>query len=160
MDFVFDDNNPNDANGHGTHVAGIIAARGKNGTGVAGIAWTVQVMPIRILDEDALGRVSEAVEANEYATRMGVRITNNSWGGFTQSFAMRDAVRAAGERGMLFVASSGNNGTNIDVDPIYPAAYDFDHILTVGATDRGDNRCFFSNYGAVSVDLVAPAPAS
>jgi subtilisin family serine protease len=155
-DFVFDDNNPNDASGHGTHVTGIIAARGNNGTGVAGIAWTVQVMPIRILDEDALGRVSAAVEAIEYATRMGVRITNNSWGGFTQSFAMRDAIRAAGERGMLFVASSGNNGTNIDVDPIYPAAYDFDHILTVGATDRGDNRCFFSNYGAVSVDLVAP----
>ena len=155
-DFVFEDNNPNDVHGHGTHVAGIIAARGNNGVGVAGMAWTAQVIPIRILDEDALGRVSDAVEAIEYATRMGIRITNNSWGGFTQSFALRDAIRAAGEKGMLFVTSSGNNGGNIDIDPIYPAAYDFDHILTVGATDRGDHRVFFSNYGATSVDLVAP----
>jgi hypothetical protein len=155
-DFVNNDNDPFDDNGHGTHVAGIIAAAGNNGIGVTGVAWSARILPVKFLDANATGNVVDAVRAIEYARQMGVRLTNNSWGGISQSLAMRAAIAAAGARGVLFVASAGNDGRDSDVFPVYPAAYDHDAVVSVAGTDRNDERSGFSNYGVVSVDLGAP----
>lgn len=158
-DFVNHDNDPRDDNGHGTHIAGTIAAIGNNATGVAGVTWSAKILPIKMLDDAALGTVADAVAAIEYATRMGVRLTNNSWGGIVQSYALRSAIAAAADRGMLFVASAGNDGRNCDQHPVFPAAYDLDNIISVASTDRNDARSPFSNFGVLSVDLAAPGSA-
>ena len=166
-DFVGNDNDPMDDNGHGTHVAGTIGAVGNNGTGVAGINWNVQLMALKFLDDTGSGSTSDAVEAINYATLMkrdyGVNVvaSNNSWGGGGYSSSLRDAIAAAGNEGILFVAAAGNGGTdgvgdNNDEYPHYPSNYDLDNIISVAATDRNDRLASFSNYGAASVDLAAP----
>jgi subtilisin family serine protease len=155
-DFVNNDNDPMDDNGHGTHVSGTIAASGNNGIGVVGVSWSAKIMPLKFLDYSGGGYTSNAVLAVEYATMMGARFTNNSWGGGGYSSALYDAIAAAGSAGMLFVAAAGNSGENNDITPHYPSSYDLDNIISVAATDHNDNLAGFSCYGAVSVDLAAP----
>ncbi|HEX6851651.1 MAG TPA: choice-of-anchor D domain-containing protein [Candidatus Polarisedimenticolaceae bacterium] len=155
-DFVNDDNDPFDDNGHGTHVAGTIGALGNNAVGVAGVAWRVSILPLKFLGSGGSGSTSDAILAVEYATAAGVDLTSNSWGGGAFSQPLLDAIVAGGEADVLFVAAAGNYGENTDVYPMYPAAYDADCILSVAATDAWDNLASFSNYGAISVDLAAP----
>jgi hypothetical protein len=155
-DFVNDDNDPNDDNGHGTHVAGTIGAVGNNGVGVAGVNWTVRLMPLKFLNAVGFGTTADAIEALSYATANGAVVTNNSWAGSDFSQAMRDAIAQADAAGSLFVAAAGNDGLDLDAYPDYPAAYDLPNILTVAATDAGDTRAWFSNYGRRTVDLGAP----
>jgi subtilisin family serine protease len=152
-DFADDDPNPQDEdpNGHGTHVAGIIGAAGDDGTGVAGVAWTTRVMPVRVLGADGRVRVSDAIRASEWAARAGARIVNLSFGGPTASSAERDALAAAPD--VLFVAAAGNDG---DDQPDYPCAYDLPNVVCVTASDAADGRPAFANVGAHSVDLAAP----
>ncbi|MCK4236778.1 MAG: S8 family serine peptidase, partial [Candidatus Krumholzibacteria bacterium] len=155
-DFVNNDNNPMDDAGHGTHVSGTIAAIGNNGVGVVGVSWSARIMPLKFLSASGSGTTGNAILAVEYATMMGANLTSNSWGGGGFSSALRDAIAAADDAGILFVASAGNDGRNTDINPHYPSCYDLDNIISVAWTDHNDNLHTFSNYGATSVDLGAP----
>lgn len=155
-DFANNDGNPMDDHGHGTHTSGTIAAVGNNGIGVTGINWQAKIVGIKFLDGGGFGTTENAVRSVEYAITVGVRLTNNSWGGGEFSTALQQAIEAAGNAGQLFVAAAGNASTNIDAFPFYPAAYPSDNIVTVAATNHNDQLSYFSNYGATSVDLAAP----
>ena len=159
-DFVSGDNDPFDDNGHGTHVAGTLAAVGNNGAGVTGVSWHSQIMPLKFLDATGFGTTADAVAALDYATGMcqrgvNIRMTNNSWGGGAYSQALANAIQASGQCNMLFVASAGNTSSDADQSPSYPAGYELDNVIAVAATDRNDNKAVFSDFGATSVDLAA-----
>lgn len=149
---------PSDEDGHGTHVAGTIGAVGNNATGVTGVAWQVQLMPIRFLGAGG-GFLSDAIESIAYAQKNGATILNNSWGGGGFSTSLRNAIANLATDDILFVAAAGNDGANSDVTPGYPAAYDLPHIVSVAASDRNDQLAGFSNFGPTSVDLAAPGVA-
>ncbi|NJN64307.1 MAG: S8 family serine peptidase [Acidobacteria bacterium] len=97
-DFVNNDNDPFDDNGHGTHCSGTITGIGNNGIGVAGVAWNVKVMPLKFLSGGGSGSTADAVRAVDYATMMGVDLTSNSWGGGGYSQTLYDAIARAGAR--------------------------------------------------------------
>jgi subtilisin family serine protease len=155
-DFVDEDSNPNDDAGHGSHVAGIIGAKGNNTIGVTGVDWDVKLMGLKFLDADGEGNTADAANAIDYAVTHGARVINASWGGPAFSLALYQAVRRAGEKGVVFAAASGNDGRNSDVKPDYPAAFDLPNVISVAATGAKDELVDFSNYGPVSVDLGAP----
>ena len=144
-----------DAEGHGTHVAGTIGADGDNGAGVTGVNWDVSLMPLQILGPDG-GSVADAIQAYDYARVKGARVINASFGGASASRTEHDAI--ARLSGTLFVAAAGNDGANND-DPaqaLFPCSYDLDNVLCVAASDENDRIASFSNYGCQSVDLAAP----
>ena len=158
---------------HGTHVAGIIGASGNNGQGVSGVNWNVKLLPMKILGQEgeaaAPSTVLQTVRAYGYAKTLrdlynssggakgaNLRVLNNSYGGYGESQAERDAIRALGDAGILFVAASGNDGRSNDRTPVFPAGYNEPNVITVGASTRYDNPAVFSNYGARSVHMVAP----
>ena len=154
-DFLNNDNTVYDAADndiHGTHVAGTIAANFNNGQGICGVAPNVKIMALKFIGPDG-GTISGAISAIEYAGRMGVRLSNNSWSGTEYSQAMKDAID---QSGMLFVAASGNSGADTDSAPEYPAAYASDNIISVAAIDNRGNLPTWSNYGPATVDLGAP----
>jgi thermitase len=155
-DFVDEDSNPTDDAGHGTHVAGIIGAKGNNTTGVAGVNWDVKLMALKFLDADGSGNTADAANSIDYAVSHGARVINASWGGPGLSTALYQAIRRAGDKGVTFVAAAGNDGENNDVKPDYPAAFDLPNVISVAATDSTDQLVDFSNYGVNSVDLAAP----
>jgi subtilisin family serine protease len=147
---------PRDGQGHGTHVAGTIAAVGNNRHDVAGVAWSVRIMALKFLCEDGSGSTADAIRAIEYALVTGAHLINASWGGRARSRALEEAVREADRRGVLFVAAAGNEGMNNDVVPSFPASYSFPNVLAVAATDWDDALADFSNFGIRSVHLAAP----
>jgi subtilisin family serine protease len=153
-DFVQGDNDPSDNLGHGTHVAGTIAARGDNGIGVAGVAWQASLIPVRVLDNVGAGVCSDLAAGMAYAVRQGARIVNMSLGSHLPCQAERDVIDGAPD--VLFVVAALNAGLDVDADPIYPCAYPSANIVCVAATDSSDGLAGFSNYGARSVDLGAP----
>ena len=155
-DFLNKDGDPSDDHGHGTHVAGIIAAAGNNGTGVSGVTWRARIMSLKFLGADGSGFTSDAVNAVLYAADNGARVMNNSWGGWGYSQALRDAIAAANDAGILFVAAAGNDSNNNDMNPFYPAAYDVPNVAAVAASDKYDARTWFTNFGSRSVLLAAP----
>lgn len=154
-DFLNEDNDPFDDNDHGTHVSGTIGAVGNNELGVVGVNWTVSIMPLKFLDADGSGATDDAIEAIIYGVNMGAKVLSNSWGGgFSQ--ALQDAVEFANDRGVLFVAAAGNESTNNDALPTYPASFAAENVISVAATTSGDNLSGFSNFGEETVDLGAP----
>ncbi|MDH6096172.1 S8 family serine peptidase, partial [Umezakia ovalisporum] len=155
-DFAYNDNNPMDVHGHGTHVSGTIAGKGNNAVGVTGVAWNAKIMPLKFLDDTGSGWISDAILAVEYATAQGVKLTNNSWGGGGYSQGLYDAIAAAGDAGSLFIAAAGNESNNNDSSPSYPASYNLDNIISVAAITHWDGLSSFSNYGLTTVDLGAP----
>ena len=155
-DFINGDSNPDDDAGHGTHVAGIIGAKGDNGLGVTGVNWDTKIMALKFLDANGAGNTADAANAIDYAVNHGARVINASWGGPAFSQALFEAVKRAGDKGVLFVAAAGNDGQNADVSPDYPAAFDLPNVISVAASDRNDKLPDFSNYGPHSVDLAAP----
>ncbi len=160
-DFQNDDNDPLDDNDHGTHVAGILGATGNDGRGVAGVTWKVQMMALKFLTATGNGTTSNAIEALDYAVRMGAFASNNSWGGHGFAQTLYDAIDNARAHGHVFVTSAGNGGDdfkgdNIDAAPMYPAGYALGNVVTVTATTRNDGTALFSNYGPATVDLGAP----
>ena len=144
-----------DDNGHGTHVAGTIGAR-QDGQGVVGVSWRVRLMPLKFIGANGEGTAADAVRAVLYAAANGAHITNNSYGGDGFSQAMLDAIQTSDAAGSLFVAAAGNDASNNDQAPVYPADYDVPSVLTVAATDHFDRKAWFSNFGAASVDIAAP----
>jgi subtilisin family serine protease len=156
IDASFGTGNPLDENGHGTHVAGIIAAVGNNGRGSVGVAWSAQIMALKFLDSTGNGYTSDAIEAIDYARRKGAKVINASFAGPEYSTAFRDALLRARSAGVVLVAAAGNETANNDVVPTYPASYAIDNVVTVAATSRTDALASFSNFGAQSVHLAAP----
>lgn len=155
-DFHDNDNNPYDEKGHGTHVSGIIGAEGNNGIGISGICWSVRLMALKFMDSTGVGYTSEATEALEYAIQMGANITNNSWGGSSVDSILYWSIEQAGQQGQLFVAAAGNDGADNDLQEVYPANYELDHIISVGAHDCEGQITDFSNFGRTNVDILAP----
>lgn len=149
--------NPNDDYGHGTHVAGIIGAAANNSVGVAGVAWEVKLMGLKFLDGHGHGTISGAIECIQYARDKGAKVINASWGSYSfNSQALRDCIVDLRNNGILFVAACGNSAGDNDVNPLFPASYDYDNIIAVAATNRTDARPAFSNWGRTTVDLAAP----
>ena len=156
-DFANRDGDPIDDNGHGSHVSGIIGAVGDNAEGVAGVCWNVKIMAVKFLAECRNGNTSDAISSVQYATLMGARVMANSWGGDGYSSALKDAIRAAGDAGILFITAAGDgSGKDNDIDPHYPASYKLDNVIAVLSTDHDDRLSEHSNYGLTSVDLGAP----
>jgi thermitase len=155
---------PFDTNNHGTHVSGTIGAVGNNSVGVAGVNWSTSIMASQFLDSSGQGSTVGAINAieftvlakNHFAATANVRVLNNSWGGGPFSQALLDEINRAASNNMLFVAAAGNNGTNNDTSPFYPASYSATNIVAVAATDSNDLLASFSNFGASSVHLGAP----
>ena len=145
-----------DKHGHGTHVAGVIGARGNNDRGIAGLCWSLKIVAVRVLDADGHGNWSREIAGIDYAIKAGAKVINASYGGPSGSEIVRDAIRRARDKGVLVVAAAGNFGDNADAKPVFPAAYPDDNILSVAATNSKDKLASFSNFGAQTVDLAAP----
>jgi hypothetical protein len=161
-----------DDNGHGTHVAGTIAATANNdtggcnsntGLGAIGVAPDTKIMALKFLDASGYGYTSDAIAALDYAVANGAQISNHSYGDSVFEQAMLDAISEATNAGHLFVAAAGNGnwfgfGQNNDSRPFYPASYQpaIDAVISVAASTSSDTYPLFSNYGATSVDLAAP----
>ena len=145
-----------DDNGHGTHVAGIVAGRGNNALGVSGICWSAKVVPVKFMSSRGKGSTSDAIDAIRYAVKKGIKIVNCSFGSSSKSSALKDVVDYAQDHKVLLVVAAGNNGQNIDKHPEYPAAYTDSNILTVAASTSTDTLASFSNFGSTAVDVAAP----
>jgi subtilisin family serine protease len=150
-----DNGNPMDGNGHGTHCAGTIGAPHDNG-GVAGVMGEVKMMAVKFLSDSGSGTLADAIEAIDYATKMNVDIMSNSWGGggFTQ--ALFDSIKAASDRGILFVAAAGNSTSNNDTRPNYPSNYETENMVAVAANTHQDQLASFSSFGKRTVHVAAP----
>ncbi len=144
-----------DGDSHGTHVAGTIAARRGNSYGIAGIADNARIMPLKFLTPSG-GYTSDAISAIQYAVAKGAKVINASWGGTGYSAPLCDAVAQAGAAGVLFVAAAGNDGTNNDASPVWPANCPAGTLVSVAATTSADGLASFSNRGATTVDVGAP----
>lgn len=152
---------PMDDNGHGTHCAGVIGAEGNNEIGIAGINWNVQIMPLKFLGRGGFGTTKDAIEAINYAVDrkkkgVNVRVISASWGSTQYSKALGDAIKAAGDEGILFIAAAGNNAGDNDKRPHYPSNYDLANVISVAALDSSDLLASFSNFGLKSVHVAAP----
>ena len=167
-DFYYNDPDPADENGHGTHVGGTIGAAGNNSLGVVGVNWTVKLMAIKIYDADGFGTTSAMlINAYNYVRLMkergiNIRVTNNSYAGCDEACgydqATKNAIDALGDAGILNVFAAGNNNWNNDTvaAPAYPAAYTSPSILTAASSTSTDARSGFSNWGPVTTDIAAP----
>ncbi|MFM9058220.1 MAG: S8 family peptidase [Planctomycetaceae bacterium] len=161
-DFVGGDNLPQDGFYHGTFVSGIIGAVGNNALGVSGVNWQVSILPLRVQGDSGSGYIGDAVAALNYVTqlkRAGIPIvaTNISWGSLLSMPTTVDtAIRAEVDAGITVVVAAGNDGSDIDLVPRFPASFTSDGMITVAATDSADNLAGFSNYGVTSIDVGAP----
>lgn len=155
------DSNVYDDVGHGTHVAGIAAAAGNNGIGIAGMAWGVKILPVKVLGSSGFGYTSDVVAGVNWAASNGAKVINLSLGGPNYSSTLQTAINNAYSQGILVMAAAGNcgdqyysdNGCSYQNQPSYPAAGS--HVLAVAATDESDQRAEFSNIGNY-VDVAAP----
>lgn len=154
--FVYNNNSPQDDEGHGTHVSGIVVGVGDSVFQAHTQATKIQIMPLKFLDSEGIGATSDAIRAIYYAVNNGAKVINNSWGGGSYSQALVEAISFAYTNDVSFVVASGNMGRNNDSSPTYPASYDVPNIISIAATDDVDNMAYFSNYGHSSVGLSAP----
>jgi subtilisin family serine protease len=150
---------PFDDNGHGTQVAGVIAARGNNGSGIAGVNWSTKIAACKAFNATGSGSVASAIACVEYFNTLktqGVNIVavNESWGFRGESQILRSALAANGK--LLHVVAAGNDGTNNDNTPMYPAAYQLPNMIAVAATTKTDLLSSYSNYGRRTASMSAP----
>ena len=155
-DFVKDDSNATDENGHGTNIAGIIAAEGNNGIGIAGVLWKANLMSLRVLDADGVGDTASAIEALDYATEHGAQVINLSWGSDAKSLFLKDAIRRSAKYGVVVICSAGNDSRDLAVRPYYPASFDLPNLISVAASDPADNLVPVSNFGVQVPTIAAP----
>ena len=161
-DFVDNDNDPMDLNGHGTHVSGTIGAMCDNNIGVTGINFQIQMAGLRFLDANGSGYISNATKATDYFTDLKTRglngpdnfvATNNSWGGGGANRTLSRAITRADKSGILFVAAAGNSSTSAKS---YPAAYTQNNVISVAALTSTGALASYSNFSSTWVDLGAP----
>lgn len=152
FDFVNNDDDPRDDDGHGTFTAGVAAAAGDNGIGIAGICWRCRILPVKVLNRRGRGNDAAIAAGIRFAVDRGARIISMSFGGPDDSRVLREAVTYALERDVLLVAASGNGQTEGNL-PNYPAAYP--GVLAVSATGPNDTITGFSTTGDF-VALAAP----
>jgi len=150
-DFVNDDADATDDDGHGTMAAGVIAGTANNRIGIAGICWTCKILPVKVLGKGGSGSYSDIAAGIRYAADRGADIINLSLGGDADSRLLRDAVAYAAGKGSLVIAAAGNAGSSA---AHYPAA--IPSVLAVGASTAADTRYSWSNHGASWVDIAAP----
>ncbi|MEV6602356.1 S8 family serine peptidase [Actinoplanes sp. NPDC051346] len=150
-DFVNDDSDATDDQGHGTMTASVIASGGDNGVGVAGICWFCKILPVKVLDSRGSGSYTDIARGIRWAADKGADIINLSLGGADDSQLLRDAVAYASGKGAVVLAAAGNSGSS---QPHYPAA--IPAAIAVGAVTAGDLRYSWSNYGSSWVDIAAP----
>jgi thermitase len=154
--FLSNNNDIRDTDGHGTHVSGTIAAVANNATGITGIAPGVRIMPLKFIGPGGGGAISNAVDAIYYAVDHGARVINASWGSNEYSQALTDAIRYAASRDVVFVTAAGNQAVNNDRFPSYPPNITSANLLSVAAIDTTGGLADFSNYGPRTVQLAAP----
>jgi subtilisin family serine protease len=155
-DFANNDADPTDDHGHGTHVAGTIAAETNNATGVAGICWSCKIMPVKALDNTGNGSTFDVAAGIDWARTHGAQVVNLSLGSLFNSATLQTAVDNANAAGLVVVGAAGNNAgdANMSDDGVmYPGAYP--NAIAVGATDSSDVVASFSNYGP-ELDVTAP----
>ncbi len=143
-------NRPQDDNGHGTHVAGIIAAKTNNQQGVAGIAWNNKIMPIKGIGSDGSGSSFDIAKGIIWAADHGASVINMSVGNYHPSNVLHDAIKYAFNKNVVMVAASGNDHTS---QPSFPAAYP--EVISVAAVDWQGKQAEFSNFGS-HIDVSAP----
>jgi len=149
-DFVNNDADPTDDEGHGSHVAGTIAQSTNNGVGVAGVAYNAAIMPIKVLNSRGSGSFDDIAEGIYYAVDHGADVINMSLGGASTLTILEDAVNYAWNNGVVVVCAAGNESTSA---PSYPAAYT--NSISVSATAGNDSLASYSNYGT-TIDVCAP----
>lgn len=154
--FVKDNNNVADESGHGTNIAGIIAAEANNRIGITGVLWKASLMSLRVLDADGVGDTASAIEALDYATEHGAQVINLSWGSDAKSLFLKDAIRRSAKYGAVVVCAAGNNGRDLDVAPYYPASFDLPNLISVAASDGVDHPVNTSNFGNLAPTIAAP----
>lgn len=155
-DFANKDGNPMDGNGHGTHCAGTIAAEHDNNIGIAGVMADAQIVGVKFLTDQGSGSTADAIAAIDYATKIGVDIMSNSWGGGGYSQALKDSIIAANQAGIIFTAAAGNSASDNNSSPHYPSNYDVDNVISVAAHNYNDGLASFSCYGSNTVHVAAP----
>lgn len=154
-DFANSDADPMDGHGHGTHCAGVIGAE-HNSIGIRGVMANVKMLPIKFLKDNGGGTLAGAVQSIDYAIQRGVDVMSNSWGGGPFTQALYDSISAANDAGIVFVAAAGNSNSDNDKKATYPANYDIENVISVGAIDGKGKRASFSNYGKKTVHVFAP----
>ena len=157
FDFIENSHEIKDYNGHGTHIAGIIAARKEFGP-VQGVADhpQIKILPLSFIDENKKGLVDLAVQALRYASQRGAKVINASWSNsMACSNILKNEINNLEKKDILFVTVAGNDGKNIDQNPSFPASFDLNNIIVVGASTPENTISEFSNYGS-KVDLLAP----
>ena len=135
-----------DDQGHGSHCSGTIGAKGNDGKGIVGANWDVSIMAVKFLDKNGSGSLDNAIKAIDYATKMGAKVMSNSWGGGGFSQTLMDAIKRSETAGAIFIAAAGNDSSNNDATPSYPASYAIDNIVSVAAIDNTGKIAGFSNY--------------
>lgn len=161
-DFANNDGDVEDDSGHGTEVCGIFGAVGNNNIGIAGVDWDINIaiMPVKFMklndDGQTTGNLSDAVSAIYYAVDHGAQIINASWGFYEHSSSLDDAIAYAKNKGVLFIASAGNNGQDNDTSVHYPSNCPYDNVIAVAAMDTDGSIASFSNYGSKTVQIMAP----
>jgi subtilisin family serine protease len=152
-----EDADPMDVNGHGTHVAGIIAASGDNARGIAGVCWQAKIMALKLVADDGDQLEDfDVISAIYYAVDQGARIANCSFGGSTFNQQEKEAFAYLRDAGILAVCAAGNESSNTDTVKNYPSGYNLGNIISVAASDQEDHLAGFSNWGSSSVDVMAP----
>lgn len=156
--FVHNDHELKDNHGHGTHIAGIVGAEGGNGIGISGVAPKVSLMILKYYDPKAKfnDNLRNTIKSIHYATKMKAHIINYSGGGLDYSREEYMAVKKAKDKGILFVAAAGNEKSNSDIKPYYPADYNLDNIISVTAINPKAQVLHSSNFGNNSVHIAAP----
>jgi len=156
------DADPMDVDSHGTHVAGIIGAVGNNGMGIVGVNWNVKIMALKVqADNTAYFELWDVIDAMYYAMDKGAKIVNCSFRGDGYAQSEYDAFADLKHAGILAVCAAGNDSVDTDIpeNGSYPSSYDLANIISVAASDANDHLASFSNWGATSVDLMAPGAA-
>jgi thermitase len=155
-DFVGNDADPMDEQGHGTHVAGTIGAAGNNGVGVAGVCWRATLMAVRVLDATGSGTTAQIAQGLNFAAQHGAKVVNMSLGGPDFDPLMRDTLAALQSSDVVVFAAAGNDANNIDSTGDYPCGFRLANVVCVTALDQSYALASFANYGALTVDVGAP----